>query len=102
MAEIERPAIEIVDAEKVLLSISPKDEDGRAVVDPEILWGSTDESVITLEVAEDKLSAWAVSGAPGVAVVTVAHGDLSERMQITVKTGEPGSLNLSAGAPVHE
>jgi hypothetical protein len=102
MPPIERPAIEIVDVEKVLLGISPKDEDGRAVVDPEITWACDDESVIALEVAEDGLSAMAVSGAPGVAVVTVTHGELVETMQITVRTGEPSSLNLSAGVPVHE
>jgi hypothetical protein len=102
MPPIERPSIEIVDVEQVLLSISPKDEDGRAVVDPEITWAINDESVITLKVAEDGLSALAISGAPGTAVVTVTHGDLSETMQITVKPGEPSSLNLSAGVPVHE
>jgi hypothetical protein len=102
MPQIERPAIELVDVEKVLLSISPKDEDGRAVLDPEVTWSSSDEAVLTLEVEIDLLSAWAVSGAPGIAVVTVAHGELLETMEVTVRTGEPSSLNLSAGAPVHE
>jgi len=102
MPPIERPPIEIVDVEKVLLSISPKDEDGRAVVDPEISWSSDNELVVTLQVAEDKLSAWAVSGAPGAAIVKVSHGELVETMAITVCTGEPSALNLSAGVPVHE
>jgi hypothetical protein len=94
--------IEIVDVEKVVLSVAPKDEDGRPVASPNATWASSDETVITLQVAEDTLSAVAVSGAPGVATVTVTAGDLSDTIDITVKTGAPASLNLSAGVPQHE
>lgn len=94
--------IEIVDVEKVLLSIAPKDEDGKAVVAGPFTWTTSDEAVVTLEVAEDGLSAFAVSGGLGVATVAVTAGGLTDTIDITVKAGEPLSLNLSAGTPVHE
>jgi hypothetical protein len=94
--------IEIVDVEKVLLSIAPKDEDGRDMPNPNASWSSSDESVVSLQVASDTLSAEAISGAPGVATVSVTSGALTDTIEVTVKLGEPSSLNLSAGAPEHE
>jgi hypothetical protein len=96
------PPIEIVDVEKVVLSIAPKDADGRDVASPNAAWTSSDESVITLQVSADTLSAVAVSGAPGTSTVSVSSGSLSDQIDITVKVGAPSSLNLSAGAPEPE
>lgn len=96
------PPIELVDVEKVKLSIAPKDEDGRDISAPTASWSSSDTSVITLEVAADTLSAEAISGAPGTATVSVTAGALSDQIDITVKVGAPASLNLSAGVPEHE
>lgn len=113
MPPIERPPVELVDVEKVLLSISPKDADNRDVELPAASWSSSDTSVISLEPAQDDAGAdqpnarWARSGAPGSATVTVvstlASGEsLTESILLTVKVGEPSALNLSAGAPVPE
>jgi hypothetical protein len=111
MGVIDRPGIEFVDVEKVLLSIAPKDADGRTVKGT-YLWEVIEQvpvegevgDVLTLEVVEDGLSAWAISGAPGTAIVEVvdADADLTERMPVTIKYGQPSELNLSAGAPVPE
>ena len=96
------PPLELVDVEKDLLSIAPKDEDGQPVVTGPFTWSVDAAAVLSLEPAADGLSCWAISGIPGVAVVSVTDGTLTDTIQITVKTGAPSSLNLSAGTPVHE
>jgi len=96
------PPIELVDVEKVLLSIAPKDEDGQPVVTGPFTWTVDAAAVLSLQVEADGLSAWAISGIPGIAVVSVSDGTLTDTIQVTVKTGAPSSLNLSAGTPVHE
>jgi len=107
---IDRPGIEFVDVEKVLLSIAPKDADGRTVNVGPYVWVVTDQVpgpgetgvVVTLQVADDQMSAWAISGAPGTAIVAVNNADVTERIPVTIKYGAPSELNLSAGAPVPE
>lgn len=115
MPRTTKPPIEFVDVEKVLLSISPKDADGHTVQGP-FTWSVVNQQpapgetgdVLTLDVQPDGLSAWAVSGAPGTATVEVSYDvpgtddDLVEAIDVTIKTGQPGALNLSAGAPVAE
>jgi hypothetical protein len=96
------PPIELVDVEKVLLSIAPKDEDGQSVVTGPFSWTVDATAVLTLQPAADGLSCWAISGIPGVAIVSVSDGTLTDTIQVTVKTGASSSLNLSAGTPVHE
>lgn len=112
MKVIDRPPIEFNDVEKDLLSIAPKDADGRIKKDGEYAWEVIDQvpvegetgDVLTLAVEEDMLSAWAFSGVPGTCIVTVydAEADLMERMPVTVKYGVASELNLSAGVPVPE
>lgn len=116
MPTTERPPIEFVDVEKVTLSVAPKDADGRLVRDKTVSWSVVDQAaddgsaddVLTLEVAEDTLSAVALSGTPGTCVIEVRYDDPAtdddpvERMAIRIKTGEVSTLNLSAGAPVPE
>ncbi len=100
------PPVELIDVEKVLLSINPLDADGRKVSDGPFTWtadnSANPEPVISLEPAADGLSCWAISGAPGLCSVTVTDGTLSDTVQLTVKTGAVASLNLSAGTPVPE
>jgi len=111
MEIIDRPAIEFVDVEKVLLSVAPKDEDGRLVVlDFNLEWSVEDQvpvppetgDVVVLLEGDTAYERWAVSGVPGTCVVVVSNGNLVERMPVTIKYGEPSALNLSAGTPVHE
>ena len=118
MSRITRPGVALVDVEKVLLSIAPKDEDGRAVPVDGITWEVQDNAVanpaddgaavVTLEPAQDENgndlpgARWAVSGVPGSATVVVKAGELEEAVPLTVSVGAPNELNLSAGTPVHE
>lgn len=92
----------ISDVEKVLLSIAPKDADGRPITGGTYTWSSSDPSIVSLNVAPDTLSAEAISGAPGAATISVTDGNLTDTILITVTVGIAGSLNLSAGAPVPE
>lgn len=115
MPRTQVPAIELLDVEKVTLSIAPKDSDGQPVPGP-FNWSVTNEvpaagatgAVVVLQVADDGLSAVAVSGVPGTATVEVMYDmpdtddELVEAIDITIKTGLPNALNLSAGAPVPE
>ena len=96
--------ITIVDVEKVLLSIAPKDADNRVVPigDETYTWTSSDESVITLAAGDSDFDKFAVSGAPGVATVTVTDGTLTDAIEITVALGKANSLGLSAGTPIPE
>lgn len=97
------PPVQLVDVEKVLLSIAPKDEDGKPVTGGTYIWTVTDHpEVISLDVQPDSLSAWAISGDLGDATVQVSDGILTDVIVLTVKAGAPSSLNLSAGTPVHE
>jgi hypothetical protein len=100
------PPVELVDVEKVLLSIAPKDADGQAVTDGPFTWtadnSANPEPVISLEPAADGLSCWAISGVPGVCTVHVTDGALEDMVTLTVKTVAVASLNLSAGTPVPE
>lgn len=96
------PPIELVDVEKALLSIAPRDEDNRPVTAGPFVWDVDSPAVLSLVVSDDGLSAWAISGEPGVCTVTVTDGTLTDTVQVTVKVGAPAALNLSAGAPVHE
>jgi len=113
MPRITRPPMALIDVEKALLSLAPKDADGQAVTVGPFKWTVTNEStpgVLTLvpEGEVDGLTYWAVSGVPGTATVEVTYDDpateddIIEEMVITVKTGNVSALNLSAGTPVPE
>jgi hypothetical protein len=125
MPPIERPLLELVDVEYSVLSIAPKDGDGRLVREPRTYdWIVTDQvpddpaetgDVAGLEqhpedVPAGSLPEWVrrvTSGAPGTAKVhvltTLADGSaLEEIIPVRIKVGEPNALNLSAGPPQHE
>lgn len=118
MSRITRPPVTLVDVEKVLLSIAPKDEDGRPASVDSITWSVEDQAVanpaddgsdvITIAPAQDDSGSelpnarWAISGVPGTATLVVKAGDLEEAVPLTVTVGAPNELNLSAGSPVHE
>jgi hypothetical protein len=116
---IDKPAIEFVDVEKVLLSIAPQDADGKPLNADEIAgitWGVSDQvadpdepgDVVTLmDPTEEEgipvgLAKWAISGSTGTCIVSVTLGDLVERIPVAIKHGAPSALNLSAGAPIPE
>jgi hypothetical protein len=94
--------LELVDVEKDLLSIAPKDEAGQPVTAGPYSWTVDDSTIVTLQPAADGLSCEVITGAPGVCNVSVTDGVLTDTIQITVKVGAESSLNLSAGTPVHK
>jgi hypothetical protein len=100
MAQV--PPIELVDVEKVLLSVAPLDSDGKPVDDGSFTWSTSDDTIVSLEVQADTFSAYAISGNLGMATVTVTDGTLTDTIDITIKHGLPTSLNLSAGTPIPE
>lgn len=99
----------LTDVQKVTLAIAPKSAAGNpAQVDGAPLWTLSDESILTLTVAEDGLSAEAVTtGKVGTTQVNVqADADLGEGkraitgvLEIEVKASEAVTLDISAGTP---
>lgn len=100
----------LTDVQKVALAIAPKSAAGNpATVDGVPAWSSSDETVVTLTVAADGMSAEAVTtGKLGTAQVNVtADADLGEGLKeitgvldVEVKASEAVSLDINAGAPV--
>ena len=103
--------MDLRDDQKVLLSIQPVDAKGQpAVVDGAPTWASSDETVVTLEVASDGMSAVASGVTPGAArVVVTADADLgsgvtplSGSLDFTITAGNAVSLTITAGTPANQ
>lgn len=62
-------------------------------------WSTPDGSVVTLDVATDGLSAFALSVAPGIVTVTVNADGLAASVDLTV-TAVADALVISVGAPI--
>lgn len=99
----------LTDEQKVQLSINPVTAAGNpAKVDGLPVWTSSDEGVITLEVAEDGLSAWAktVGNLGSAQLIVKADADLGEGIReiiaildVEVKPAEAVTLSILAGVP---
>lgn len=99
----------LTDIQKVDVAIAPKSAAGNpAVVDGAPVWSCSDETVLTLTVAEDGFSAVVeTTGKLGVAQVSVtADADMGEGVKavsgvldIEVKASEAVTLDISAGVP---
>ena len=114
---IDRGSIDLLDTEKVVLSISAKDLGGavRAIPADSYSWTSSDTNIIALEnspdgvddagnaVPGDPYTRVARTPNPGSAVVTVTGptGD-TEQLTLNVKISGPGEAGLSAGTPIPE
>jgi hypothetical protein len=95
--------------QKSLLTLHPEDiKHNPAVLDGAPKWSTSDESVVTLEVAEDGLSATVVAtGVVGTAQVNVVAdsrigeevNEIAEVLDVQVLPAEAVSLGISAGAP---
>jgi hypothetical protein len=102
-------ALVLTDVQKVSLKLKPVSAAGNpAAIDGSPKWSVSDDSVVTLVVAEDGLSADVVTtGKLGVAqVLVVADADLGEgvkeltgTLDLEVKASEAVNLNLEAGVP---
>lgn len=95
--------------QKQRVRLNPKTRGGApAPIDGIPTWVSSDESVATVEVAEDGKSAYVMSGAPGTATVTAtADADMdgtefrevSEVINVAVFQAEANSLGAEADEP---
>ncbi len=82
--------------EKTPLSVAAAN--GAALLSVPV-WSVPDSSVVTLDVAADGLSAFAVSVAPGTVSVSVAADGLTASVDLTV-TLVADSLVITVGTPV--
>lgn len=102
--------ITLTNAQKVHITLTPMDAQGNpAPVDGVPIWALSDPSFVTLEIAEDGMSAWAITIGPvgtcrlnvsadadlGEGIVTIA-GDLD----IEVTASQAVSLGINTDAPV--
>ncbi len=105
----DRIMLTLTDSQKVGLSIQPVDAKGNpAPVDGAPQWAVSDEALLTLQVADDGLSAELFAAGPlGNAQVTVsADADLGAGvttiqgiLDVTVVGGQAVSLAIAAGTP---
>ena len=103
--------MDLRDDQKVLLTIQPVDAKGKpALVDGAPTWASSDETVVTLEVATDGMSAVASGVTPGAArVVVTADADLgsgvtplSGSLDFTITAGNAVSITITPGTPANQ
>lgn len=100
-----------ITADQVLpLSIDPtsiKDREGNPAQVENVVWLTSDATIITIEPAADNLSAVAVSHSVGEArVVVEADADLGDGVKtlsgnhsISVQAGQAASITVTAGVP---
>jgi hypothetical protein len=100
--------MDLRDDQKVSLTIQPVDKKGKpAPVDGVPEWASSDETVVTLEVAADGLSAVASAVAPGSCrVVVTADADLGSgvtsitgSIDFNITGGQATAVTVVAGTP---
>jgi hypothetical protein len=99
----------LLDSQKVLLGVEPLNRAGNpAPIEGKPAWSSSDESVLTVVVSEDGLSAYAITtGKLGTAQISAkADADLGEGVReitavwdVEVKPGDAVLLNPKAGTP---
>lgn len=96
--------------QKLPLSIDPtsiKDREGNPASVENIVWATSDPTILTIEPAADNLSAVAVSHLVGQATVLVeADADLGEGVKtingsltVLVEAGQAASITVIPGAP---
>lgn len=91
--------MQLTDTQQVSLSVDPEDSKGKSVADT-LTWTSSDDSVISLQPADDGKSCLCVAGNPGTGiVVTVTDGTLSATDNFDVVPGAVAALKISEGTP---
>jgi hypothetical protein len=99
----------ITNDQRVPITVSPITQKGKpAKIEGAPLWSSSDVNVLTLEVAQDGLSAFAVGVGEGTATISViADADLTGAIkevagsvEITVTGAPAASLKVTVGTPV--
>lgn len=98
----------LTDVQKVALAINPVSAAGNPAVVESVAWSVSDDTLFTLEVSEDGLSAVLfTTGKLGSGQVNViADADLGDgvteiagALEVSVQASEAVSLNISAGTP---
>lgn len=99
--------IAITNEEKILVSLAPTTAAGNpAALDGLAVWSSDNTDVATVEVSADGLSAYVISGTPGMANITVVADadldegevrELSDVIAVNITAAEAAGLGLSMG-----
>ncbi len=98
----------LTDVQKVALAINPVSAAGNSAAVESVSWSVSDDTLFTLEVSEDGLSAVLfTTGKLGSGQVNVvADADLGDgvteiagALEVSVQASEAVSLNISAGTP---
>jgi hypothetical protein len=98
----------LTDVQKVALAISPVSAAGNPAVVESVSWSVSDDTLFTLEVSEDGLSAELfTTGKLGSGQVNVvADADLGDgvtevvgALEVSVQASEAVNLSISAGTP---
>jgi hypothetical protein len=94
------PPVKLLDTEKVLISVAPKNADGSDDASVDVSFSSSDPSV-GIEEQEDGRSAFVLTpGESGSAIISVsAPGYAGESLEVSYASGAPRALNLSVGSP---
>lgn len=90
--------MQIHDNEQFTLTVSEQDSKGQSVSD-QLTWTSSDETVATVQVAADTMSATVVAGNPGSAVITVTDSasNLSATEAVDVVAGTAATISMAEG-----
>ena len=98
----------LTNEQKVSITVSPVTASGKpAKIDGQPLWTSSNTQAVTLEVAPDGLSAFAIGVAAGVSTITIAADSdlgagvvqISNSVDITVTNAPAASLTITVGTP---
>lgn len=91
--------MQLTDTQQVSLSVDPEDSKGQSVSDT-LTWTSSDDSVVSLQPADDGKSCLCVAGNPGTGiVVTVSDGTLTATDNFDVVPGAVAALKITEGTP---
>lgn len=93
----EEEPMQIHDNEQFTLTVSEQDAKGFPVID-QVEWTVDNESVVTLQVSDDKQSCLVVAGNPGSAVITITDGNLSATEAVDVVAGQAALISIQEGA----
>jgi len=101
----------LTDTQKATLTLDPRDAKGKkAVLDGVPVWTVADETIATLVVSSDGLTADVVAVDVGATQVNVTADarigpevkEIVGTLDVQVSGGEAVSLNISAGAPTEQ
>jgi len=93
--------VQLHDDEKVNLTVEAQDAKGADVLGETLVWSILDESVATLQVADDSMSCEVVAGTPGSTTGTVSDdaAGVSATFAVDVVPGGVALISITEGTP---